>query len=42
MGHQLKVVNQQGNAHTIVVDRAAGVLHGVADARRATSKASGD
>jgi gamma-glutamyltranspeptidase/glutathione hydrolase len=42
MGHQLKVVKQQGNAQTIVVDRAAGAIHGVADTRRATSKASGD
>jgi gamma-glutamyltranspeptidase/glutathione hydrolase len=42
MGHRLKVVNQQGNAHTIVVDRAGHRLHGIADRRRATSKAAGD
>ena len=42
MGHTLKTVAVQGDAHTIVVDLATGQRHGVADRRRETSRASGD
>ena len=41
MGHAARSVGVQGDAHTIVVDEA-GRRHGVADRRRATSRASGD
>ena len=41
-GHRLGGVKTQGDAHTIVVDPTTGRRHGVADSRRATSKASGD
>ena len=41
MGHKLKVGGIQGDAHTIIVDDA-GVIHGVADPRRRTSRAEGD
>ena len=41
MGHAARTVGLQGDAHTIVVDEA-GRRHGVADRRRATSRASGD
>ena len=40
-GHKLKVGGIQGDAHTIVVD-PDGVIHGVADRRRRTSRAEGD
>lgn len=42
MGHKLKIAERQGNANSIVVDVPGGKLHGAADARRATVKASGD
>lgn len=40
-GHTLRILPVQGDAHTIIVDEA-GVIHGVPDPRRSTSKASGD
>ena len=40
-GHKLKVGGIQGDAHTIAVD-PDGTIHGVADLRRKTSRASGD
>jgi gamma-glutamyltranspeptidase / glutathione hydrolase len=42
MGHHLKVVNRQGIANTIVVDRAATKIFGIADRRSATARAAGD
>ena len=42
MGHEIGSVGVQGDAHTIAVEPGRGVLHGVADRRRATSRASGD
>jgi gamma-glutamyltranspeptidase / glutathione hydrolase len=42
MGHKLNVVNRQGIANTIVVDRAENKLHGLADHRTTSSKAAGD
>ncbi len=41
-GHKLRVGGIQGDAHTIVVDPATGLIHGVPDPRRRTSRASGD
>ena len=41
-GHEVGSMQTQGDAHTIVVDPASGVRHGVADRRRETSRASGD
>ena len=41
-GHKLRVGGIQGDAHTIVVDPASGIIHGVPDPRRRTSRASGD
>jgi gamma-glutamyltranspeptidase/glutathione hydrolase len=41
-GHHLRSTALQGDAHSIVIDPEAGVLHGVNDRRRDTSKASGD
>ncbi len=41
LGHRIKVGGTQGDAHTIVVDEA-GVIHGVPDPRRKTSRAAGD
>jgi gamma-glutamyltranspeptidase/glutathione hydrolase len=40
-GHAVRRVAIQGDAHTIVVEPRTGRIHGVADRRRATSKASG-
>jgi gamma-glutamyltranspeptidase/glutathione hydrolase len=40
-GHRLKFIELQGDAHTIVV-APDGTIHGVADRRRQTEKASGD
>jgi gamma-glutamyltranspeptidase / glutathione hydrolase len=40
-GHKIGTIEHQGNANTIVVDRD-GRLHGIADPRRSTTKASGD
>ncbi len=42
MGHVLRRVAVQGDAHTIVVDPKTGRRHGVPDRRRKTSRASGD
>lgn len=42
MGHVVQDGGIQGDAHTIVVDPEAGRIHGVADRRRGTAKASGD
>jgi gamma-glutamyltranspeptidase / glutathione hydrolase len=42
MGHTLRFTDIQGDAQTIVVDPSNGVIHGVADKRRVTEKASGD
>jgi gamma-glutamyltranspeptidase/glutathione hydrolase len=41
-GHKIDRIQVQGDAHTIVVEADSGRLHGVADPRRRTSKASGD
>lgn len=41
-GHRVRVRGVQGNANTIVIDSRAGRIHGVADSRQLTSKASGD
>lgn len=41
-GHALRLGGLQGDAHTIVVEPGTGAIHGVADPRRRTSKASGD
>jgi gamma-glutamyltranspeptidase/glutathione hydrolase len=40
-GHRLRFTELQGDAHTIVVD-PDGTIHGIADRRRRTEKASGD
>jgi gamma-glutamyltranspeptidase/glutathione hydrolase len=40
-GHRLRFTDLQGDAHTIAVD-PGGTIHGVADRRRQTEKASGD
>ncbi len=42
MGHSVRFTDYQGDAHTIVVDPKTGQIHGVADTRRLTEKASGD
>ena len=42
MGHRTRIVPLQGDAHTIVVDPEGGLIQGVEDRRRQTSKASGD
>jgi gamma-glutamyltranspeptidase/glutathione hydrolase len=42
IGHSLGSVKDQGDAHTIAVDPTTGTIHGVADRRRETSRASGD
>jgi gamma-glutamyltranspeptidase / glutathione hydrolase len=42
MGHQVKVVNRQGIANTIVLERPAGMIFGIADRRSATARAAGD
>jgi gamma-glutamyltranspeptidase / glutathione hydrolase len=42
LGHHLGTTEHQGTANTIVVDPTSRRVHGVADHRRATSKASGD
>jgi gamma-glutamyltranspeptidase/glutathione hydrolase len=41
LGHKLKILGSQGDAHTIAVD-PDGTIHGVPDLRRKTSKAAGD
>jgi gamma-glutamyltranspeptidase/glutathione hydrolase len=41
-GHQVEVGRTQGDAHTIIIDPETGQIHGVADPRRRTSRASGD
>jgi gamma-glutamyltranspeptidase/glutathione hydrolase len=42
MGHKLRSIDHQGNANTIVVNLSSGQIHGIADHRRTTTKASGD
>jgi gamma-glutamyltranspeptidase/glutathione hydrolase len=42
MGHRIKFADIQGDAQTIVVDPSTGRIHGVADHRRKTERASGD
>ena len=42
MGHKMKVANRQGIANTIVVDRAADKIFGIADQRSTTARAAGD
>ncbi|MGP0064181.1 MAG: gamma-glutamyltransferase [Isosphaeraceae bacterium] len=46
MGHHLRTIEHQGNANTIVVtldeDNPQPRIHGIADPRRTTTKASGD
>jgi gamma-glutamyltranspeptidase/glutathione hydrolase len=41
-GHRVQLGGIQGDAHSIVVDRTSGTIHGLADRRRQTSRASGD
>ena len=41
-GHTLRFTALQGDAHTIVIDPATRRIHGIADRRRVTEKASGD
>jgi gamma-glutamyltranspeptidase/glutathione hydrolase len=41
-GHRLRVVNHQGIANTIVVDRAGAKIFGIADRRSLTARAAGD
>jgi gamma-glutamyltranspeptidase/glutathione hydrolase len=41
-GHRLRRIDIQGDAHTIVVEPGTGTIHGVADPRRRTARASGD
>ncbi|QDV35916.1 gamma-glutamyltransferase [Tautonia plasticadhaerens] len=40
-GHRVRSTPLQGDAHSIVVDPGTGIIHGVNDRRRSTSKASG-
>ncbi len=42
MGHTIRFTALQGDAHTIVIDPAKNRIHGIADQRRQTEKASGD
>lgn len=42
LGHRVKGVDIQGDAHTIVVDERTGVRRGVPDPRHETAKAAGD
>ena len=46
LGHRIRTIEHQGNANTIVVEPAADGgsprIHGVADRRRATTRAAGD
>jgi gamma-glutamyltranspeptidase/glutathione hydrolase len=42
IGHRVKRVAIQGDAHTIIVDPKTGQRHGVPDRRRETSQAAGD
>jgi gamma-glutamyltranspeptidase/glutathione hydrolase len=41
-GHSVRLGGVQGDAHSIVVDLPGGMIHGVADRRRQTSRAAGD
>ena len=41
-GHRLGRFEAQGDAHTIVVEPASGVIHAVPDPRRETARAAGD
>jgi gamma-glutamyltranspeptidase/glutathione hydrolase len=41
-GHRIRTTRFQGDAHSIVVDLDRKIIHGVADKRRVTSRASGD
>ena len=41
-GHSIRLGGIQGDAHSIVVDLTNGTIHGIADRRRQTSRASGD
>ncbi|MCA1686362.1 MAG: gamma-glutamyltransferase [Planctomycetia bacterium] len=41
-GHALRFTDLQGDAQTIAVDPGTGTIHGIADMRRVTEKASGD
>ncbi len=42
LGHRIKVVNRQGIANTIVVDRAGARIFGIADRRSPLARAAGD
>jgi gamma-glutamyltranspeptidase/glutathione hydrolase len=42
LGYKLQIGGIQGDAHSIVVDVKAGLIHGVNDRRRNTSRAAGD
>lgn len=42
LGHSIRTVKVQGNANTLVLDPARGVIHGCPDPRRSTTAAAGD
>ena len=42
MGHKVRSIRRQGNANTIVIPPLSRRIHGIADPRRMTTKASGD
>jgi len=42
IGHVVRFTSLQGDAHTIVIEPTTGRIHGIADRRRLTEKASGD
>ena len=42
MGHSVRFTDIQGDAQSIIVDLGTGRIHGIADRRRLTEKASGD
>lgn len=41
-GHRIRTTPLQGDAHSILIDPESGILHGLNDRRRNTSKASGE
>jgi gamma-glutamyltranspeptidase/glutathione hydrolase len=42
MGHHVRSIDHLGIANSIVVNPATGQIHGIADRRRSTTKASGE
>jgi gamma-glutamyltranspeptidase/glutathione hydrolase len=42
MGHKVRLIHRQGNANSIVITPSSGQIHGIADPRRMTTRASGD